>query len=70
MEGVELALKKRVHFVPEADSCTAASIRQGLSRGQFRVLLLSCGARQRPAMGLSSYGLASKQHGQTALSRL
>jgi hypothetical protein len=30
---------RNVRFVPEADSCTAAKIREGLVRGQFRVLV-------------------------------
>ena len=28
-----------VRFVPKADSCTAAKIKEGLARGQFRVLV-------------------------------
>src|SRR5262249_19001789 len=33
------AAARDVCFGPEADSCTAANIRQGLFRGQFRVLV-------------------------------
>ena len=28
-----------VRFVPKANSCTAAKIKEGLARGQFRVLV-------------------------------
>jgi hypothetical protein len=31
--------RRHVRFVPEADPCTAAKIRQGLARDQFRVLV-------------------------------